>query len=692
MHSIQTKLIALLLLLSGHLTAQVLIVDPRMHHLRAGTEREWDTFKGTPQKEFSISFKAKPNASPATLSLRQEDVKAAWAVSLNGQELGLLDQDENARVRYLSVPPNTLKEDANVLTIQYRDGLGKTDLLPDDMMTGDIRLIDSEPGSLMKEAQVNVRILEKGSQTLVPARITITTLQKALQPVAAAPGQQPLAVRTGCVYTGDGKAAFTLPAGKYKLYASRGFEYGVDSVLLEVKKGEVANQQFTIEREVPTQGWISSDTHIHTLTNSGHGDATVQERLLTLAGEGIELPVFTDHNVVYNAKPLVQQMGLNAVFTPVTGNEFTTQVGHFNVFPLADGDKPADHHVKDWNSVSQELAHHRQVVILNHGRNVFYNFQPFGPSRHISEAGQDLDGWELPVNAMEVMNSSAQQKDIMQLYKDWFGLLNRGYFLTPVGSSDSHDVMRYLVGQGRTYIQCEDEKPGEIDVAKAMDNFLAGRVMVSFGLMAEIRVNGSDGTGGFIPLSGQDVQVSARVLGPSWIKADRISLYANGKKIREARITGKGKNGVKWEGSWTIPVTSQDTYFVAIAEGPDPQHPFWIIPKPYSRVSSVWNPQVIGSSGAVWIDADKDAKRTSAFAYAQQLIADAGEHADQLISRLNAFDEAVAVQAASILQTQNKLTAITASTAFRRASKQVKAGFDVYTRSMRESEKLRTNK
>ncbi|WP_439554947.1 CehA/McbA family metallohydrolase [Dyadobacter sp.] len=692
MHSIQTNLIALLLLLTGQLSAQILIVDPRMHHLRAGTEREWDSFKDTSEKEFSVNFKAKPNALSATLSLRQEDVKAAWVVSLNGKDLGLLDQDENARVRYLPVPPNTLKEEGNVLTIRYKDGPGKADLLPDDIVTGDIRLIASEQSSLLKEAQVNVRVLDKGSQKLVPARITITTLEKALQPVDIAPGQQQLAVRTGCVYTGDGKAAFTLPAGKYKLYASRGFEYGVDSVLLEVKKGEVANQQFTTEREVPTPGWVASDTHIHTLTNSGHGDATVQERLVTLAGEGIELPVFTDHNFVYNAKPLVQQMGLNSVLTPVTGNEFTTQVGHFNIFPLADGEKPANHQVKDWQSISQEMAHHKKVVILNHGQNVFYNFQPFGPARHISVAGQDLDGWQLPVNAMEVMNSSAQQKDFMQLYRDWFGLLNRGYFLTPAGSSDSHDVMRYLVGQGRTYIQCEDENPGEINVAKALDNFLAGRVMVSFGLMAEISVNGGDGAGGLVPVSRQDVQVSARVLGPSWIKADRISLYANGKKIREARITGNGKTGVKWEGSWTIPVTAQDTYFVAIAEGPDPQHPFWIIPKPYSRVSSVWNPQVIGSSGAVWIDADKDGKRTSAFTYAQQLITEAGANADQLISRLHAFDEAVVVQAASILQSQNKLEALTTSPAFRRASKQVKAGFEIYTKSLRESEKLRAKK
>ncbi|WP_035360419.1 CehA/McbA family metallohydrolase [Dyadobacter alkalitolerans] len=663
------------------------VVDKKIHHLRAGNAREWDSFKGTPQKQLDLNFDGKEHASETTLSLRQEDVKAGWVVTLNGRDLGKLDQDENARVRYLPVPPNVLKAKGNVLTIKY-DSAGKADLLPDDILVGDIQLLDRPTQQLLEEVKVNVGVFEKGINHLIPARITITRLDKALQPVVATPGQQ-LAVRTGCIYTGEGTASFSLPAGKYKLYASRGFEYSVDSVVLEVTKNKPVSHHFSLIREVPTQGWVSSDTHIHTFTNSGHGDATVQERLLTLAGEGIDLPVFTDHNMVYDAKPLIRKMGLDTVFTPVTGNEFTTKVGHFNVFPLADNAKAADHQVKDWASVSKELGNsNKQVIVLNHGRNIFYNFQPFGPSRHISIAGQDLQEWKLPANAMEVMNSSAQQKDIMQLYRDWFGLLNRGHYLTPLGSSDSHDVMRYLVAQGRTYIQCRDDVPGKINVGEAVDQLLAGRVMVSFGLMAEIKVDGKYGPGDLAPTSGKEMQISARVLGPSWIKADRVSLYANGMKIREVRINKDGKNGVKWEGSWTVPISSQDTYFVAIAEGPDPLHPFWIIPKPYSRMSSVWNPQVIGSSGALWVDADGDTKKTSAFHYAQNLVERSQGNTQNLFKQLASFDESVAVQVASIFQSQGKLNELMSSQAFKNASQQVKNGFDVYHQALKESEQF----
>ena len=66
----------------------------------------------------------------------------------------------------------------------------------------------------------------------------------------------------------------------------------------------------------------------------------------------------------------------------------------------------------------------------------------------------------LPANAMEVVNSGAVISDGLALPRDWMGLLNRGLMLTPVGSSDSHDVARYIVGQGRTYVRCDDRRSG----------------------------------------------------------------------------------------------------------------------------------------------------------------------------------------------------------------------------------------
>ena len=101
---------------------------------------------------------------------------------------------------------------------------------------------------------------------------------------------------------------------------------------------------------------------------------------------------------------------------------------------------------------------------------------------------------------MEVINSGSQQSNIMTLYNDWFGMMNHGYYLTPVGSSDSHDVSRFTVGQGRTYIKTSDANVSTIDVEDAISNFIEGKVLVSLGLLTTVSVDGKYGPGDICPL------------------------------------------------------------------------------------------------------------------------------------------------------------------------------------------------
>lgn len=151
-------------------------------------------------------------------------------------------------------------------------------------------------------------------------------------------------------------------------------------------------------------------------------------------------------------------------------HEVTTAVGHFKIpgrdrvfdrvfdFPVrADGPIP-DYQLKEWRSLFESIADRTgaRVVILNHARDLHGGYRPFGAEYHNAATGENLDGWELQANAMEVVNSGAQQTDMMRLCHDWLTMLNRGTFLTPVGSSDSHDVSRFIIGQGRTYIRCRD--------------------------------------------------------------------------------------------------------------------------------------------------------------------------------------------------------------------------------------------
>lgn len=623
--------------------AETTVLTPGLHHLRGAGAREWSDFPATPEGPgLSLGFQARPNADEWSLRLRQQDVKQTWKVLLNGKELGRLAVDENDMVVYLPVPADRLLAGENRLRIEQ---VGAT---PDDIRVGEITLDDRPVARVLAEAAVEVTVTEDG-RAPVPCRITVLTREGALMTVGASSGPG-LAVRPGVIYTASGKARFGLPAGEYTICAGRGFAYGLDRVTASVRAGDVLRKALSIRREVPTGGYVSCDPHIHCLTWSGHGDATADERVVAIAGEGVELPVSAEHNrhVDYHAAAVRQ--GVRACFTPVVGNEVTTEVGHFTVFPVPAAGPVPDSRGRDWPSVFSAIAGSgAKVIVLNHPRDLHAGFRPLGPARHLALTGTDLDGWALKANAIEVVNSGAQQTDLMRLYRDWFGLLNHGLTLTPIGASDSHDVSRFLVGQARTYVRCKSGDPGKIDVEEAFGGLLQGRVMVSCGLLAEITVNGSYGPGDVVPLRGE-VEVAVRVLGPSWTTADRVELYANGIKVREALIRDGTRAGVKWSGVWTLPRPRHDTHLVAVASGPGVSALYWPITRPYQPTSSVVRRRVVGSTGAVWLDADGDGQRTSARALAGRLLQGAAGDWRTAVKAIAGYDEAVAHQAADLLR------------------------------------------
>jgi hypothetical protein len=664
----------------NHCFSQVeaITLSAEKRHIRNGTSREWSEFPATSEhREFKIIFPFKAKAAETTLRLRQRDVKQDWEILLNGQKLGMLVTDEQDMVVYYSIPKGALKKRDNELLIKC------TSEEVDDIEVGPLKLELRSLTTLLSEATVELQVVESSSRNPLPGRFTIINDDGSLQMLGAQP-KADLAIRQGVVYTANGKALVTLPAGKYKLFAGRGFEYGVDSVAVELKPGDKVKKVLEITREVDTEGWISCDTHIHTFTYSRHGDATMEERAVTIAGEGIELPVMTDHNIYVDVTPFAEAMGVQRYFTPVMGDELTTKVGHFNVFKTYKGNKVFNHEAKNWDDIRKNIndQNNSRVIILNHARDVHNGFRPFGPQRHLSSAGTSIDFIRFPANAMEVLNSGSQQSERMNLFKDWFGMLNRGYYLTPVGSSDSHDVSRYIVGQGRTYIKGYDGNPGNINVDSAIMNFKEGRVMVSMGLMTKIKVNGQFGPGDIAPAS-DTIDVTVEVWGPGWAKADHVELYANGVKIREESLTGDNKAGLKWQKTWRIPSPSHDIFLAAIAEGPAIARPFWSLAKPYQPTSLDWTPRFMGSTGAVWVDADKNEIQDPAYYYAT-VIMDASEgRMDKIMNDLRAYDRSVAIQVAMLLWTHGKnLDSEEIMEALKSASDETKTGFEIFMKEI----------
>ena len=674
----------------GDETIASTVLTRRLHHLRIDGPREWSEFPETPEADhLERKFSSKRNESEQTLVLRQQDVKQAWRIRLNGKEVGRLTVDENDMIVAFPLAAGLLVDGDNVLRIEQDPRRRDTD----DIRVGEITIHPRPMEKVFSEASLEIDVLDQGTDKQLPARVTIINRDGALQTVGARSNDS-LAVRPGIVYTANGTARFGLPVGRYTIFAGRGFEYSLDSATVEITAGEHQRKTLRIRREVPTEGWVACDTHVHTRTFSGHGDATIDERMITLAGEGVELPIATDHNRHIDYEPFARTLGVQRHFTPVAGNEVTTAVGHFNVFP-ARADAPApDHRPTDWKSIFHNIqaTPDVKIVILNHARDLHAGTRPFGPKLQNTATGENLEGWQLRANAMEVINSGSVQSDALQLFRDWMTQLNHGRFLTPVGGSDSHDVGRHFVGQGRTYVRARDIDAGDISIDEALQSLRAGRVMVSYGLLAELTVDGRYGPGELAPALGETIRADVRVLGPHWVRANRILLFANGQLIRESTIAEepdapRPTTGVIWTGGWDLPRPKHDIHLVAIALGPGVDGLYWKTAKPYQPTSPDWKPQVIGASGAVWLDIDGDGRPTPAIDYARAVMASKPADLSALLTRLAEYDEAVAIQAARLSeQAGHVLPGTEAAAAFKEAAPTVRRGIQAYLDARRESE------
>jgi hypothetical protein len=623
---------------------EVLCLESRRLQLGRDGQFEWDFHKDrkVDAGRLELHFQAHANAGECTLRIWQRDVKLAWPVLLNGRRLGSLTHAEPAQECVLAVPAGTLREGENQLIIEAHQAL-------DDIEVGPVFLELCPLNDAVGGARLDITVADATTQAGLPCRLTLTRRDGTLQPLRAEPARE-VAARTGVVYTKGGHAVLHVPAGDYVLHAGRGFEWSVSRTEVSVKRDEDRTLSLNLIREVDTRGWIAADSHIHTLTHSGHGDASVEERLITIAGEGIELAIATDHNHHTDYAPAAAALGLNDRFTSVIGNEVTTRQGHFNAFPIAPGAALVDAGMQDWAQLIPAIRSTPgvRVITLNHPRDIHSGFTPLGSLHFNPSTGRHRRAGSLKVDAMEVVTSAAMQSDIHLLFHDWFALLNRGHRIAAVASSDSHDVSRYILGQGRTYAEAADEPQYRPDLDEVWRSYQQGRLLVSLGLMTTMQVNGRFTTGDLATGLGDEVTVEVIVQGPSWVQADRVELFANGTLIRKQAVHDPHRPGEKARILWKLPRPAHDMHLVAMATGPGVTEPFWEIPRPYQPSSKVFTPRVIGATNPVWLDASGNGRFESAYLVAQELIARHGAGTAALREALKKCDASVVLQAESM--------------------------------------------
>src|SRR6185503_7492714 len=206
----------------------------------------------------------------------------------------------------------------------------------------------------------------------------------------------------------------------YTVIASRGPEYNIATQTLAIAERQTTDLNLAIVREVPTPNLVSCDTHIHTFTHAKHGDATIHERMLTIAGEALELPVSAEHNMLADFTGPAKAAAVADYFTPVLGCEVTTKRGHFNVFPVVPESRVPDFRIEHWPALMENIRGTPgvQFVVLNHPRDVHTGFCPFAETNFNAQTGENLRGFDFEFNAVELINSGALRTDLMQVFHD----------------------------------------------------------------------------------------------------------------------------------------------------------------------------------------------------------------------------------------------------------------------------------
>ena len=124
----------------------------------------------------SIDFQAAPNATEFSLVLRQRDVKKrTWAVKLNANNLGVLQDDERSMLRILPIPANALKNGINTVQIE-----GEAAGFSDDIEIADIRIEQLPVDKFLRAATVSISATAEDGP--MPLRLTIVDKEGALVP------------------------------------------------------------------------------------------------------------------------------------------------------------------------------------------------------------------------------------------------------------------------------------------------------------------------------------------------------------------------------------------------------------------------------------------------------------------------------------------------------------------------------
>ena len=335
--------------------------------------------------------------------------------------------------------------------------------------------------------------------------------------------------RVHVVFPTDGQASLKVPASAggsdYRVVVSRGYDYDLFDETRTVTAGVTVDVPVTLNRVVTSTNVMCGDFHIHT-TRSPDAPDSGEFKVASAVGDGVELPVRTDHEFVGTFEPEVVSLGLEAWALGLSSLELTTFTwGHFGVFPFDADPTMNNGGATAWYGVNAagEAFVDTPVEVFTRARNggereviMFHPRTPPGQGSLFGSlaGGQYFEGgaaplantggvgldpitgmimgngkfdpdnptelaewWDTAFSVVEIFNDRSFEEnrrnaarpgtaaDEYGTVDDWFNFLQDGRPVFAVGSSDSHSIMSGSpVGYPRTCMNLQADDPATLRV------------------------------------------------------------------------------------------------------------------------------------------------------------------------------------------------------------------------------------
>jgi len=499
-----------------------------------------------------------PDSTPAA---------AVWVTALSANEDGEWLAANEARTDAAGGYRLTLPA-GNYQLVGHVEGRGRSERATVDVVDGtaaSVDLILGEQGRMRVVTEFRDRSGNRvGSQ---PAKLSLQA-RAGTQQVDPTLGDHVEQGLTAYQVSADGEFELAMPPGSYRAWVSRGFEYDRWQGEVEVVAGGVTDASATIQHLLDSTGLAAGDFHQHCLASSD-GSVPCPTKLLENAAEGLVFATNTDHENVFDWRPLVSELGLETFVVAMPGDEVTYQgIAHFNVFPWAidpvDPWRDAGARIWFMHNFPDLFAELREragdcILQVNHPRaesGGFFTLLMLDPSQArllpqppptIPTLPADLyQAWSAAFDALEVNDNlgspeqytvdgwqaiaqaAADRPYTVPALADYFALLGAGLPVAITGNSDSHGP-NGGVGYPRTFVAVDRDPVETATLDDLRAAFRSQHTTPGQGCLIELLVGSARRMGltELVPPAQRD-SLRVRVQAPPYAHTDDVELYVNG--------------------------------------------------------------------------------------------------------------------------------------------------------------------